>query len=275
MQTNFQAKWHNVRERQGSNIIAGVDPAVFAIGHGEGGLEKGGDLFDWAQAFIEATAPYVAGFKFNQAFFQGADQRTLLQGLVKAVQDLELLTISDNKFADIGNTNDAWIHYNRSLGFDAVTFAPYAGNVEAGIQSGHEQDIGICTLGLMSNPEYQSEMYFTDPESGESLWHARIRRALEAGADCTVVGGTYTSESAELAQLVALTKDSELLYLVPGIGAQGGTVESFLASGIPPEKCLISSSRGLMFPHGSESTPEAQAAAAKTLRDSFNMVAYA
>ena len=266
----FQELWHHLRTEKGSNIIAGLDPAVAAIGHGEKGLAADTDLRDFSLQFIEAVAPYVAGIKLNQAFFQGEGHRTLVKELVAVAGERQLLTISDTKFADIGNTNNAWVHFNQSLGFDSITFAAYGGNVEEGIGAGHSRDMAVITLGLMSNPEYRTEMNFIDSDTGEPLWKNRVTRALDANVDAIVVGGTYTTEDAAFMEFVERTNDTEVLYLIPGIGAQGGTVESFLASGIKPEKCMISSSRGVMFPSGSHSTPQEQAEAAKTLRDSFN-----
>ncbi len=274
LMSKFQETWHAVRSEKQSNIIAGLDPAVSEIGHGEKGLAPNTDLRDWSLQFIEAVAPYVAGVKLNQAFFQGEGHRSLVKELVAAANEEQLITICDSKFADIGNTNDAWVYFNKSLGFDAITFAAYGGNVEEGIAAGHQRDLAVMTLGLMSNPEYKTEMNFTHPETNEPLWKNRVRRAVEANVDAIVVGGTYTTEDTAFMEFVELTDDSEVLYLIPGIGAQGGTVESFLASGIKPEKCMISSSRGVMFPSGSLSTPLEQADAAKTLRDSFNIVAY-
>ena len=80
----------------------------------------------------------------------------------------------------------------------------------------------------------------------------------------------YNIEDADFMEFVDMTNDSDVLYLIPGIGHQGGEVSAFLASGIDKERCMINSSRGLMFPSGSNSTPEEQAQAAKELRDSFN-----
>jgi orotidine-5'-phosphate decarboxylase len=125
-------------------------------------------------------------------------------------------------------------------------------------------------MGLMSNPEYKREMDFA--QNGISLWQHRVQESIKAGADAIVVGGTYTHADDAFVQFVSLTKDSDVLYLVPGIGEQGGSVQDFFATGIPKERCMINSSRGVMFPNGSSSTPEQQAQAAQTLRDSINAV---
>ena len=268
--TEFQKRWHETRERQGSNIVAGLDPALYEVGKGQYGLDEGVDLKEWSLRFIDAVAPYVAMIKTNQAFFQGVGQTAILKELVDRIHEHGLLALSDNKVSDIGNTNEAYFYYNHSLGFDAVTCAPYAGNIESSIELARKNNISIMTMGLMSNPEYQSEMYFTDPETGETLWHSRVRRSVEAGADAVVVGGTYTKKDAAFVEFVELTKSSDILYLIPGIGTQGGEVTEFLASGIDATRCMISSSRGMMFPNGSGSTPEEQAEAAKILRDQCN-----
>lgn len=274
MKQQFIPLWHQTRQRTQSNIIAGLDPALYHMGHGDNGLPNGIDLLTWSLAFVEAVTPYVVGIKINQAYFQGIGQRTNLQKIVKLIKEKNLLAISDNKIADIGSTNDAWIFYTKELGFDALTCAPYAGNLESNILSAHTYGLGMITMGLMSNPEYKDEMYFVDKVTGVELWRHRVERALTMGADGVVIGGTFNKEDRTFRECIDITRHSALLYLVPGIGSQGGTVESFLASGINPEKCLISSSRGVMFPNGSHSTPNEQGEAAKILRDTFNNLAY-
>lgn len=273
MKSEFIDRWHKVREEKQSNIIAGLDPAIFEMGWGDKGLPEDASFLDWCVSFIDAVEPYVAGIKINQAYFQGVGQRGLLEQILHKIKNVNLLAISDNKIADIGSTNDAWIYYNKSLGFDFITCAPYAGNSEASIKSAHEQGIGVITMGLMSNPEYRTEMNFVG-EGGEVLWMNRVRRSLESGADGIVIGGTYTKDDTEFVEFVELTNESDMLYLIPGIGSQGGKIEDFLATGIKSEKCMICSSRGVMFPNGSDSTPKEQGKSAKKLRDSFNKAAY-
>lgn len=272
--SKFIDLWHETREKNNSNIIAGLDPAPFALGRGDSGLPEDVDLRQWSLSFVEAVAPHVAGIKFNQAFYQGSGQRTLLRELVDLSKSHGLLTISDNKVADIGSTNDAWFYHTKELGFDFVTCAPYAGNIAGSIESAHKHELGIIIMGLMSNPEFKNEMYYQHPETGEALWSSRVKTGLEAGVEGMVVGGTYTKDNEAFMELVTMTADSGCLYLVPGIGFQGGTVDDFLASGIDAKQCMICSSRGVMFPNGSNSTAEEQADAAMELQMSFNKIAY-
>ncbi len=269
--TNFIQDWQKLREEKGSNIVAGLDPAVWEMGRGEKGLPEGADKLQWSLDYVEAVAPYVICLKPNAGYFGNAGERTMLKQIVTHAKSLGLLTLVDTKIADIGSTSDAWMYDYAQLGFDAITVAPYAGNVEQMVEYAHERGLGVITMGLMSNPEYKTEMNFKD-ESGTPLWSSRAKRGLAAGVDGLVVGGTYTTADSEFIDFVELTKESEALYLVPGIGAQGGTVEDFLASGIDAKRCMINSGRSVMFPSGSNSTPEDQAEAVKQLRDQFNGV---
>lgn len=272
--SNFVHAWHEARDAKKSNIVAGLDPALPEIGQGEKGLPKDVDLLEWSLGFVEAVAPYVVMIKTNQAYFQGIGQREVLKKIVDHAHQLGLLVMSDNKIADIGNTNNAWAYYNAELGFDAMTCAPYAGNLTATTESIQSYGMGAVTMGLMSNPEYRALFKYADTETGEKLWQRRVREAIACNVDGIVVGGTYTKNDPEFVECIAMTRGDNILYLVPGIGAQGGSIEEFLASGIDPKRCMINSGRAVMFPNGSASTPGEQAFAAKQLRDTFNRVAY-
>jgi len=66
----------------------------------------------------------------------------ILQKITEKSHELELLVIMDSKIADIGSTNDAWIAHWADYGFDAVTIAPYAGNIENAIENAHAHNLG-------------------------------------------------------------------------------------------------------------------------------------
>ncbi len=266
---SFINKWHKLQEQKQSNICAGLDPAVFEMGRGEKGLPEGEDKLRWSLRYIEAVAPYVSAVKPNAGYFGGAGDRVALKQVVDKIHELGLLALVDAKIADIGSTSDAWMYYYAQLGFDAVTIAPFAGNVEQMTEYAHSRGLGVITMALMSNSEYKTEMNFKD-ENGTALWKNRVERGIAAGVDGFVVGGTYTKNDSEFIEFVELTKDSKVLYLVPGIGFQGGEVSDFLVSEIDPKRCIISSGREIMFPDGSKSTPRAQARAAQKLCDEFN-----
>ncbi|MFZ2593762.1 MAG: orotidine 5'-phosphate decarboxylase / HUMPS family protein [Minisyncoccia bacterium] len=255
----FAQKWHTTRDAKNSVLFAGVDPAHAQM-RDKNVLPDDVSTRDWCLGYIQAVAPHVAGIKCNPAYFQSQQGLQLLGELVAYARSLGLITMADIKASDIGSTNDAWFFSYAQLGFDSVTIAPYAGNIESSVADAHERNLAAFTMGLMSNPEYQTEMHFTD--GAHKLFDARIRRSIEAGADGIVVGATYEKEDPSFQTLLALTKDTETLYLVPGIGAQGGTIESFFNTGIEPRRCLLNIGRALMFPDGMRSTHEAQKHAA-------------
>jgi orotidine-5'-phosphate decarboxylase len=266
MENNFTKRWHEAREKKGSNIVAGVDPAVFEMGRGVTGLPKGVDKLEWSLEYIDAVAPHVACVKANAGYFGYAGDRIILKKVVEHAHALGMPAIVDAKISDIGPTSDAWMYDYAKLGFDATTIAPYAGNIKELVKYAHGRSLAAISMGLMSNPEYRREMNFVN-ERNEQLWKYRTEEALAAGADGIVVGGTYTTDDPEFLEFVEITKGSGVLYLVPGINAQGGEVGSFLASGIDKPQCMISSSRALMFPNGSNSNSNEQAKAAETLKN--------
>lgn len=267
---NFIERWHEVRQAKNSTVVAGLDPAVYEMGRGDKGLPQGADKLQWCLQYIDAVAPYVAAIKPNAGYFGNVGEREILKQCIARAHDHGLLVIVDAKVAEIGATADAWLYDYAQLGADFVTLAPYAGNIVEVIAYAHERGVGAITMGLMSNLEYKREFDFE--KNGVPLWKYRVQESLQAGADAIVVGGTYTTADAAFMDFVKTTRDGNILYLVPGIGHQRGTIQDFFASGIPKERCMINSSRELMFPAGSASTPQQQARAAQELRDSINAI---
>ncbi len=268
---DFIKKWHKIIEEKNSNICAGLDPSLYEMGRWEKGLPKWVWKLEWSLAYIEAVSPYVSAIKPNAGSWGWAGERELLKKIVSKIHKIWLLAIIDSKIADLWFTNDSWLYDYKNLGFDACTIAPYAGNVESIVRFGKIRNIGIITMWLMSNPEYKTEMNFKN-ENWETLWQNRIKRWLKAWVDWLVIGWTYNGKDKEFLKFIEMTKNTDTLYLIPWIWAQGWRIENFLASGINPKKCIINSGRWVMFPNGSNSTPKQQAKAAQKLRDDFNNV---
>lgn len=267
--TNFIDKWHKIREEKNSNICAWLDPAVFEMWRWEKWLSKWVDKLEWALRYIEAVAPYVSAIKPNAWYYWNVKERTILKKIVDKIHELWLLAIVDSKISDIWSTSDSYIYDYKELGFDALTIAPYAWNIEELIRYWHNRWIAIITMWLMSNPEYRREMNFKN-EQGLALWQYRVESWMKNDVDWLVVGWTYKKEDKDFQKFIELTNNSDVLYLVPWIWAQGGWIEEFLSSWINKNKCIINSGRAIMFPNWSNSTWEEQANAAKKLRDAFN-----
>ena len=222
------------------------------------GLDQGTHEFD--KTIIEKTYQYVCAYKLNFAFYEanGVSGWTDLQKTVEYLKKNhpEIPLIADAKRGDIGSTNQAYVKaIFDDLGFDAVTVNPYVGR--EGLQPFLDQkDKGIIILCKTSNPgsgEFQDLVWQKVAENVVKEWNKNNNCFL-------VVGATYPKE---LKQIRAIVGDMPLL--VPGIGAQGGEVESTLRAGLNSKKAgmIINSSRGIIF-------ADDPGLAAKSLRDSIN-----
>tara|TARA_Y100000310_G_scaffold142028_1_gene141442 strand:- start:746 stop:1498 length:753 start_codon:yes stop_codon:yes gene_type:complete len=153
----FRGEWLESVQRKGSVLCAGIDPAEFEIGRGENGLLEGTNKLEWSLRYVEAVAPYCAAVKLNIQYWKGDYDSEDLRELVSFARDLGVVVIDDSKLADIGSTNDAGMFYSKDMGADAVTLAPFAGNMEEASKKTHERGIEAITMCLMSNPEYEEE----------------------------------------------------------------------------------------------------------------------
>jgi hypothetical protein len=278
--SDFIKKWHSIIKEKNSNICAWLDPSLYEMWRWEKWLPKWVGKLEWSLKYIEAVAPYVSAIKPNAGSWWWAWERALLKEIVNKIHEMWLLAIVDAKIADLWFTNDSWIYDYKNLWFDAVTVAPYAGNIESVVKFWKDRDIAIISMWLMSNPEYKTEMNFVSTvwyatnsgqiPAGTTLWESRVIRSIDAWVDWLVVWGTYTKNDKEFMKFIEMTNNLNIVYLIPWIWAQWWQIKDFLASGINPKKCIINSGRDIMFPNWSNSTNSEQALAAKKLRDAFN-----
>ncbi|MCR4306045.1 MAG: orotidine-5'-phosphate decarboxylase [Candidatus Daviesbacteria bacterium] len=220
------------------------------------GLDKGNFEFD--QNIIDQTFDLVCAYKPQSAFYE-AEGTTGLEALKKTVQyvrekDPSIPIILDAKRADIGSTNEAYVKaIFDDLGVDAVTVHPYLGKeaIEPFLQRAEK---GIIVLVRTSNPgagEFQDLQV-----NGKPLYQVvaeHVANDWNANGNCAVVvGATYPEEIKIVREIIG-----DMPILVPGIGAQGGDLESTLKNGLNSKKqgLIISSSRGIIFaPNPREAT---------------------
>jgi orotidine-5'-phosphate decarboxylase len=181
-----------------------------------------------------------------------------------------LLVIEDAKLADIGATNDAGFYYAARRA-DAVTYAPFAGNIGEATSQAHARGIGIIVLSLMSNPEYEQEKQKRADSAGQPQYLTIAEEAAAANADAVVVGAPSETNHIEDEEIRAVRDriGSHMVVLMPGVGAQGGSALSVWRV-FDTDQVIVNAGRSLMFPNGSESTPGQQARAALELRDRLN-----
>ena len=205
-------------------------------------------IFAFCKRIIEATAPFCVAYKPNIAFFEayGLEGWKSLEKVMDFLnqQYPEVFTIADAKRADIGNTSKRYAKaYFEQFEFDSVTIAPYMGkdSVEPFLE--YKEKYAIL-LALTSN-EGASDFQFLNTE-GKPLFEQVIEKSRNwQNADqlMYVVGAT---KAQALQKIRTLIPDSFLL--IPGVGAQGGSLEEVAINGLN-QQCglLVNSSRGIIY----------------------------
>ena len=206
--------------------------------------------FEFNKYIIEETHEFTAAYKPNVAFYEARGDQGIKE-LKMTIDYLEefypdIFTILDAKRGDIGNTNNGYVEFIYDwLGFDAVTLYPYLGK-EAMQPFLDRRDKGAIFLCRTSNPGAKD---FQDLEVlGTSLWQIvseKISKDWNKNNNCMlVVGATYPAEMKKIRELVG-----DMTFLVPGVGAQGGSVKEVMEAGKNSEGLglIINSSRGIIF----------------------------
>ena len=225
-------------------------------------------FFTFCKRIIETTAPYCVAYKPNIAFFEAYG----LEGwksLEKVMDFLnrhypEIFTIADAKRADIGNTSRRYAKaYFEQLEFDSITIAPYMGkdSVEPFLEYAGKYAI---LLALTSN-EGASDFQLLQTE-GKLLFEQVIEKSRNwqnAHRLMYVVGAT---KAQALQKIRTLIPDSFLL--IPGVGAQGGSLEEVAINGLN-DQCglLVNSSRGIIYASSGSDFDQAAGQVARDLQE--------
>ncbi|MFZ2149892.1 MAG: orotidine-5'-phosphate decarboxylase [Minisyncoccia bacterium] len=206
--------------------------------------------FEFNKWIIGETHEYAASFKLNSAFYEARGDQGIKE--LKMTMDFlaennpDIFTILDAKRADIGNTNNGYVSYAFDwLGFDAITLHPYLGE-EALVPFLERIDKGSIILCRTSNIG-ASEIQDLSVE-GKPIWQIVAERVSEVwnkNNNCMlVVGATYPEEMKKIRSIAG-----NMTFLVPGIGVQGGDLESVMRAGLNSEGLglIIHSARGIIF----------------------------
>jgi len=222
------------------------------------------------RAIIEATAEYAVAFKPNTAFFE-AQGAAGWEDLIatRSFLPADVLSIADAKRGDIGNTSDRYAKaFFETIGFDSVTIAPYMGrdSVQPFLQYSGKWAI---ILALTSNPGAADfQMMSSD---GEALFERVLRISSGWGsADNTmyVVGATKADMLAKVRNIVP-----EHFLLVPGVGAQGGSLQEVARYGMNSHcGLLVNASRSIIYASSGSDFAEAAAREAKKMRDEMTNI---
>jgi orotidine-5'-phosphate decarboxylase len=240
-------------QKKQSFLCVGLDSDIQKIP--EFLLDTSDPIFYFNQKIIDATAPYTVAYKPNLAFYEsnGLEGWNSLEKTVHYLRDKypDIFLIADAKRGDIGNTSAMYARtFFETYNFDAVTIAPYMGEDSVTPFLGYP-DKWVILLALTSNKGAFDFQFVTD-ENGDKLFEKVLRKSQNwAGSEnmMYVVGATKAEELAGIRKIVP-----EHFLLVPGVGAQGGSLSEVSKYGMN-DQCglLVNSSRAILY---ASSTPD-------------------
>lgn len=258
-------------EQKRSFLCVGLDTDITLIPH-RFKTEKD-PIFAFNKAVIDATLPYCVAYKPNIAFYEALGSAGW-ESLQKTMEYMpkDVFSIADAKRGDIGNTATKYAQtfFDPSFAgfdFDSVTVAPYMGedSVSPFLQF---SDKWVILLALTSNQGSNDFQQIKDA-NGVPLYENVMRKAMEWGsADelMFVIGATRTDY---IAQVREIAPDN--FFLVPGVGAQGGSLADVAKFGMNKNVgLLVNSSRGIIY--ASKDTAVSAAREAKKVQEEMNQL---
>ena len=223
-------------------------------------------IYDFNKAIIDATAPYTVAYKPNLAFYEafGVKGWISFEKTVKYIKENypEIFIIADAKRGDIGNTSALYARsFFEEMKVDSITVAPYMG--EDSVKPFLAYDgTWVILLALTSNPG-SHDFQLTKDEDGTMLFEKVLATSQKWGSDQNmmyVVGATQGKSFENVRRIVP-----NHFLLVPGVGAQGGSLEEVCKYGMNKDcGLLVNASRAIIFADGSENFA---AVAAEKARD--------
>lgn len=243
---NRQQLFENIKQKQ-SFLCVGLDTDIKKIPPHL--LQEEDPIFAFNKAVIDATAPYCVAYKPNLAFYESMGVKGWI-AFEKTVAYLrrhypDQFIIADAKRGDIGNTSAMYARtFFEEIDFDAVTVAPYMGEDSVTPFLGYEGK-WVILLALTSN-KGSHDFQLTEDVQGERLFEKVLRKSQEwGGSDCMmyVVGATQGRAFEDIRRIVP-----DHFLLVPGIGAQGGSLEEVCHYGMNSQcGLLVNSSRAIIY----------------------------
>jgi len=268
---NKQQLFEQIRIKR-SFLCVGLDPVLENIPKHL--LKYENPVLEFNKQIIDATKDLCVAYKPNTAFYESMGLKgweTLIETWKYMPSDI--FTIADAKRGDIGNTSamyaSAFFNEAKSdMGFDAITVAPYMGK-DSVVPFLNYKDKWVILLALTSNVGH-SDFQMVDGTSGK-LYEQVIRNSSDwAGAEqlMYVVGAT---KAEEFENIRTLAPDNFLL--VPGVGAQGGSLADVCQYGLNKEcGLLINSSRGIIYASNGEDFAEKARAEALKLQQEMEEI---
>lgn len=264
-----QELFENIKKKQ-SFLCVGLDVDLNKVPKHL--LNEEDPIFAFNKAIIDATAPYCVAYKPNLAFYEAYGVKGLVsfEKTVKYIQQNypDQFIIADAKRGDIGNTSKMYAQtFFGEYKVDALTVAPYMGedSVVPFLDYEAEKKPWVILLALTSNKGSFDFQQTTDTD-GQRLFEKVIKKSQEWGTPDNlmyVVGATRGEMFKDIRKVAP-----EHFLLVPGVGAQGGSLQDVCTYGMTKEcGLLVNSSRGIIFADNTENFAKVAGEKAKELQE--------
>lgn len=266
---NKQQLIENIRTKR-SFLCVGLDTDLKKIPQHL--LKEEDPIFVFNKAIIDATAPYCVAYKPNLAFYEcfGLKGWVAFDKTVRYIKEHypDLFIIADAKRGDIGNTSAMYARcFFEELDIDSLTVAPYMGedSVTPFLQY---KDKWVILLALTSN-KGSHDFQLTEDKDGVRLFEKVLRTSQQWASDqqmMYVVGATQGRLFEDIRKIAP-----EHFLLVPGVGAQGGSLEEVCKYGMTKDcGLLVNSSRGIIYADSTENFATAAGQKAKELQQQMS-----
>lgn len=234
-------------------------------------LETEDPIFEFNKAIIDATKDYAVAYKPNIAFYEcyGPQGWKSLQKTIEYIPK-NIFTIADAKRGDIGNTSTYYAKtFFEYLDCDSVTVAPYMG--EDSVTPFLDFDNKWVILLALTSNKGALDFQMIKDDQGEELFKKVLKRSCEWGTPenlMFVVGATRAEGIGEVRKLVP-----DHFFLVPGVGAQGGSLQDVSDYGWNKDcGLLVNSSRGIIYASSGDDFAERAAEEAKKLQQEMEAI---
>ncbi|MGN0231944.1 MAG: orotidine-5'-phosphate decarboxylase [Muribaculaceae bacterium] len=227
-----------------------------------------GNLLEFNKRIIDATAQYAVAFKPNLAFYEclGVEGYKAFEDTVKYIKEKypEIFIIADAKRGDIGNTSKMYAKsFFETLDIDAVTVAPYMGedSVTPFLTYKGKWVVLLCLTSNKGSHDFQ----LTTDHEGTRLFEKVLIRSKQWGNEDNMMYVVGATQGQLFEDIRKIAPDSFLL--VPGVGAQGGSLEEVSKYGMNADcGLLVNSSRGIIHASNADDFDAVAATKAKELQ---------
>ena len=229
-------------------------------------------VFEFNKAIIDATKDSCVSYKINTAFYESMG----LKGWEVMEKTLHYIpkthfTIADAKRGDIGNTSSQYAKtFFEALPFDAVTVAPYMGEDSVKPFLEYEDKVTIV-LGLTSNKGANDFQKLSVQENGKTnfLYETVLAKIASWGTPDNLMFVVGATQASDLANIRNIIPDNFLL--VPGVGAQGGSLQEVSKYGLNKDcGLLVNASRAIIYASNKEDFADVAQQVSETYRDEMS-----